>query len=146
EVTGAVDIFNNTARDPDEAVPIDNEPTAIELLYFKGVHQAENIILNWATAVEIDNFGFRLLRSPTASRADAVEIVFVPGQGLGTGSGATYSYTDKSVDPHQTYTYWLVDVDLNGTETDHSPVTITPTGIDGGDNTRLYLPLILHDE
>ncbi|MCB0178594.1 MAG: DUF11 domain-containing protein, partial [Anaerolineae bacterium] len=146
EVTGAVDIFNNTARDADEAVTIDNEPTAIELLYFKGVHQGENTILNWATAVEIDNFGFRLLRSTTASRVDAVEIAFVPGQGLGTGSGATYTYTDKSVDPYQTCTYWLVDVDLNGVETDHPPLTVTPTDIDGGDNTRLYLPLILHDE
>ncbi|MCB0167972.1 MAG: DUF11 domain-containing protein, partial [Anaerolineae bacterium] len=146
EVSEATDTFGNEADDDSATVTLDNEPTAIDLLYFRGNRQGENVILNWATAVEIDNYGFRLFRSSTTSRADAVEIAFVPGQGLGTGSGATYTYTDKQVDPNQTYTYWLVDIDLNGTETDHPSLTVTPTGVDSGDDSRLYLPLILHEK
>ena len=146
EVSEATDTFGNEADDDSATVTLDNEPTAIDLLYFRGNRQGENVILNWATAVEIDNFGFRLFRSTTPNRADAVEIAFVPGQGLGTGSGATYSYIDKQIASNQTYTYWLVDIDLDGTATEHSPVTITPNDIDSGGDRRLYLPIILQDK
>ena len=84
----------------------------------------------------MDNFGFRILRSDSGSLADAVELAFIPGQGRGTASGASYSYSDKTVKADQSYTYWLVDVDFNSLETIHGPVAVS--------NTSLFLPLILH--
>jgi hypothetical protein len=44
-----------------------------------------------------------------------------------------YTFSDKTVEAGQTYTYWLVDVDYNGVETPH-PET--------GNGTKIYLPLI----
>jgi uncharacterized repeat protein (TIGR01451 family) len=144
-VAGAIDSFGNQADEDTASVTLNNEPTAIELLYFEANRQGDNIIVNWGTAIELDNYGFRLLRSTTGNRADAVEITFVAGQGQGTASGAAYTYVDKGVDPNQTYTYWLVDVDLNGQETDHGPVTVAKVSVDSGGNYRYHLPIIVKD-
>jgi uncharacterized repeat protein (TIGR01451 family) len=141
-VTDAVDLLNNPANDDDDAVVLINEPTAIELLSFTADRQGDLVVLNWHTAVEIDNYGFRLLRSATGALADAQEIGFVAGQGYGTTSGSSYTFVDKRAATDQTYTYWLVDVDLNGVETTHEPVTVEQAQIDSGEPTILYLPLI----
>lgn len=142
-VNSAVDVFNNPANDDSASTVITNEPTAIELLYFKAERQGNAVSLNWATAVEMDNFGFRILRSANSSLADSVELAFIPGQGHGTASGASYSYSDKTAGANQSYTYWLVDVDFNGLETFHGPVVVSNPGIDQNSDSTLFLPLIL---
>jgi hypothetical protein len=142
-VTNAIDRFNNTAGDATGTELLTNEPTAIQLLFFEAKRQGSQVNLNWATAVEIDNYGFHLLRSATGSLAEAAEIAFVPGQGYGTASGASYSLTDKTTATDQTYTYWLVDVDLNGVETRHHPVTVSSSTVDSGGGVTIFLPLIL---
>ena len=108
----------------------------------KGLRAGDNVVLNWATAVEINNFGFKLMRSTTGSFTDAVEIAFVNGLGSGTASGASYTYTDKNIEADQTYTYWLVDIDNDGTHTVHDPVTVEPTTVDSGGDVKIFLPLI----
>jgi hypothetical protein len=142
-VSNAIDVFNNPVNEDADSTVITNEPTAIELLYFKAEQQGNAVSLNWATAVEMDNFGFRLLRSASGSLVDAVELAFIPGRGHGTASGASYSYSDKTAKPDQSYSYWLVDVDFNGLETFHGPVAVTKPGIDQNSNTTLFLPLML---
>lgn len=140
-VSNGQDTLGNRANDGDDTVELINEPTAVDLLYFTGHQEGTAVRLDWATAVEYDNFGFRLLRSSTAELANAAVIVFIPGQGQGTAAGATYTYLDKTVAEGQTYTYWLVDVDYNGTETPH-PLT-TAVSLSSGGKPGLYLPLIL---
>jgi hypothetical protein len=109
--------------------------TAVDLLYFQGVYRNGQVDLTWETAIEYDNFGFRLLRSETGDLADAVEIASVPGKGYGTQNGAVYDYTDNAVASKRVYTYWLIDVDLNGIETTHQPVVIVT-------NNGIFLPLV----
>lgn len=118
-------------------------PTAVDLLYFLVGQQGQHILLSWATAVEFDNFGFRILRSSTGNLAEAVEIAFIPGQGHGQNSGSNYTYLDQSADADETYTYWLVDVDFFGVETIHGPETITLSSTAGGGDFTLFLPLIV---
>ena len=143
-VTGVVDVFDNDANDDSDDEFLSNVPTAVELLYFNGEYQAGAIILSWATAVELDNYGFSILRSTTGSLADAEEIALVRGQGHGTASGASYTYTDKNVESSQTYTYWLVDIDFDGKETIHDPVTVDNPGINiGSGGSTIYLPIII---
>jgi hypothetical protein len=72
-----------------------------------------------------------------------VEVGFVPGQGYGSGSGANYTYIDKNLEIAKTYTYWLVDVDVNGIETSHGPITVKSSGVDSGGNSTVFLPIIL---
>ena len=142
--TNALDTAGNTANDDDDAVVLNNYPTAVELLYFRAEPDNQHIRLEWATAVEYDNFGFRLLRSQTENLADAVELTFVPGQGLGTVGGATYGFRDETIVVGQNYTYWLVDVDLDGVETLHGPVSLTSTDANsGGQDHIIYMPVIV---
>ena len=143
-VNNAIDVFDNPVNEDSDGTVITNEPTAIQLLYFKAERQGNAVSLNWATAVELDNFGFRILRSASGSLADAVDLAFIPGRGHGTASGASYSFSDKTAAQNRSYTYWLVDVDFNGLETFHGPVAVTKPGVDQNTNTSLYLPLILH--
>jgi len=101
-------------------------PTPVQLLYFWGRPLMGSVLLEWGTAWEVDTYGFSLLRSGTGNLADAVEIVFVPARGHGQGSGAEYSYLDRSTGTGMAYTYWLVDVDLDGRRTIHGPVEVAP--------------------
>jgi uncharacterized repeat protein (TIGR01451 family) len=141
-VTGATDIFANPVTDDSDATELINVPTAILLQYFRANREDSTVRVTWATAVEIDNYGFRILRSAAGSLAGAVELAFVPGEGRGTNSGAAYTYIDKTASPEETYTYWLVDVDTNGEETLHGPVIENNSSLNGGDGRTLYLPLI----
>jgi hypothetical protein len=96
------------------------EPNAVELLYFK-VDRPLNgeVNLSWATAAEIDNLGFYVYRSASASIDDAERIHFEPAGG-GSG-GHTYSYTDNP--GSGSWWYFLSDLDTYGVETFHLPDT-----------------------
>jgi uncharacterized repeat protein (TIGR01451 family) len=119
--------------------PVEVEiPTAVILLYFQATPLPGTILLEWETAVEIDNYGFFLLRSATGQLDDAEEIAFVPAAGHGRGDGAYYSYKDSSVSVGIAYTYWLMDVDTSGQSTVHGSEPVEITGLSYG----IYLPLI----
>jgi hypothetical protein len=94
------------------------EPTAVELLYFK-VDRPLNgeVNLSWATAAEIDNLGFYVYRSSSASIDDAERIHFEPAAG-GSG-GNTYTFTDTP--GGGSWWYFLSDIDTYGVETFHLP-------------------------
>ncbi|MBO9361946.1 MAG: DUF11 domain-containing protein, partial [Thermoflexus sp.] len=135
-----LDVYNNPANEPRDDEPITNIPTAVELLYFRvGGTAGLGVRLEWATAVEIDNFGFLLYRAPVPDFAQAVEVAFVPSQAQ--GGGATYVYTD-TVPSGGTWWYWLSDVDTSFRETRHGPVSVS-VGTALRYLYRIYLPLIL---
>jgi len=104
-------------------------PVAIDLLSYE-VHQVKgHVVLAWETAVEIDTYGFRILRSvgqvSMPNISDAIEISFVASEANGQSNGASYAFRDNDVVAGQTYTYWLVDVDINDKDTSHEPLVIT---------------------
>ena len=125
-----------------EITPI-TPPTAVELLYFRvdGV-SGLNVTLAWATASEIDNYGFKLYRAPVNDFALAEFIHFepsaVPG---GTGAGATYSYVDAAPEAGQWW-YWLGDVDTYGVEVIH-PLSVEALVMQAG--RIIYLPIVSTD-
>jgi uncharacterized repeat protein (TIGR01451 family) len=125
--------------DPESIERDDSTPTAVELLYFRiGGVTGRRVRLEWATAVEIDNFGFNLYRASVADRSRAEWFAFVPSQAR--NGGATYVYED-TVPADGLWWYWLADVDTSGRETFHGPVS---TGV--GVHTlphRVYLPLVM---
>ena len=137
------DTFGNTPiTDTTVTVTLTSIPTAVSLLDFSVTWQAGQVLLTWQTAVEYDNLGFNVVRSETSNLAEGVEVAFIPGQGSGTHSGATYTFLDAATQPNQTYTYWLIDLDAGGNQTPHGPLTLTP--LSGGDiPSQLYLPLLL---
>ncbi len=128
--SGSIDDQGNDANEDDAL-------TAVDLLYFKAQKQSRGVLLSWATTMELDNYGFRLLRSAANNQNNAVSIAFIPAQGQGNTGGA-YKYLDTNVRKGETYFYWLVDIDLNGKETYHGPQPVYYTPF-----FNLYLPLVI---
>ena len=111
-------------------------PTAVELLYFMVSWNGQTVVLNWATAEEIDNYGFNLYRARVDDFSLAQLIHFESSaiQG-GTGSGATYRYLDTP--PVQgTWRYWLADIDTHGIQTVYNPSVAIAVQF----QTQIYLP------
>ncbi|MBN1179570.1 MAG: DUF11 domain-containing protein, partial [Anaerolineae bacterium] len=142
-VSDAIDIYDNPTPPDDDDETIVDIPTAVTLRYFRAVVELTGIRLEWATTVEVDNFGFRVLRATQSNVTQASEIAFVRSTCQGNLCGATYDYLDQSVEPGRTYWYWLVDVDDagNDNETVYGP-TSEYVAIDGI-RQRIFLPLVL---
>jgi NAD dependent epimerase/dehydratase family enzyme len=88
------------------------------------VRQANGIMVRWVTTAELNTWGFYLYRSTDGSRAGAVRVTpeIILGQGRGQG-GAAYSWVDKDAQVGRIYTYWLQEVELNGTVNEYGPAT-----------------------
>jgi uncharacterized repeat protein (TIGR01451 family) len=122
-VTGALDASGLPLGAEDDDAIVVNVPTAAELLYFRiGEVTGHEVRLEWATAVEVDNVGFKLYRAFDSVRAEAEQVAYIPSQAQ--GSGAAYAHTD-TVPQQGDWWYWLVDVDTSGQETFQNAVGIT---------------------
>jgi uncharacterized repeat protein (TIGR01451 family) len=139
-VSGAEDVFDNPANEAEDQEQIVGIPTAVTLLYFRATPFPDSVLLEWKTAMEINIYGFYVLRGASAAFQDAREIAFIPASGYGQGGGTVYRFKDLDVQEGQTLTYWLVDVDMDGRRTTHRPVTVVmdPTAW----ASSVYLPLI----
>ncbi len=133
--TGAVTLDTNHIFGPNCT------PTAVELLYFRANRlSGQQVRVEWATTLEVDNFGFNLYRANVDDLGYASLVHFEPSAAQGGGSGATYGYTDTT--PYDgTWWYWLADVDTQGRETLHTQIkaVVQPAIIP---LFRSYLPII----
>ncbi len=137
-ISHGADVFLNPTNSPTATTVLTNVPTAVTLLWFRAQPAGnQQVRLSWSTAVEVDNFGFRLYRAGTADRQQAQRIAFVPAQGR--GSGATYVYTD-TVATAGAWWYWLADVSTTGLETSHVPARASVTAVL---DRQIFLPLVL---
>jgi hypothetical protein len=93
--------------------------------------------LQWTTVMEADTVGFNLYRAvlPGGSYIK-INPDLIPAQVPGQSSGGDYSYTDTSAKPGMKYSYRLVQVATNLSETDYGTA-------DGGYSVA-YLPLTIH--
>jgi hypothetical protein len=108
------------------------------LLYFTGAQYGHNVSLDWATAQEVDNYGFNLYRAAVDDFSQATWIHFEPSSiAGGTGSGATYHFDDTPSGPG-VWRYWLADVNTHGAETRYDPsaAVVMPLFF------PIYLPMI----
>jgi hypothetical protein len=138
--TGGEDVYRNEVNDDSDAELImDFIPTAVELLHLGvGAVGGRGVQLEWATAVEIDNFGFNVYRAPVDDRSQATLLTLVPSRAR--AGGATYLYED-TVPADGVWWYWVADVDTSGLETFHGPVSAR-VGVSGL-TEQVYLPLVM---
>jgi hypothetical protein len=116
-------------------------PTAVKLLYFQvDSIQGLQVSLKWATASEVDNYGFRVYRSSVNGFESSDLIGIKPAVG-GVG-GAKYIYIDSVPGRGQWY-YWLADVDTHGQETVHGPVSANVVGGINATGNLIFLPLVI---
>ncbi|MEA3391954.1 MAG: endonuclease, partial [Candidatus Marinimicrobia bacterium] len=92
-------------------------PTAITLSEFIANYESGSVILQWTTASEIENAAFQIFRNNEF-------IASIEGSGT-TSVTKYYEYIDKLVEPGQTYTYLLNDIDYSGNIKSHNTMSVT---------------------
>ncbi len=97
------------------AVYKDSETLPVELTSFSALAVNQNVVLNWETATEINNYGFEVERSifkdqSAESFSNWDKVGFVKGHGNST-SIIKYTFIDKSVSAGKTYSYQLKQID-----------------------------------
>ncbi|MEI6125763.1 MAG: hypothetical protein WCQ99_04330 [Pseudomonadota bacterium] len=129
-VSGYIEAPQVTAVFADQTINVDVKitiaPTLISLSSFHAAAAHRQVALAWTTESEINNAGFNLYRSESQD-GEYIKINDALIAGLGTAvEGSAYTYLDKGLTDRKTYWYKLEDVDLNGTKTQHGPVSATP--------------------
>ncbi len=90
-------------------------PTSITLLAFNGTPRGGAIVIRWETGTELNTAGFYILRSRDGVGATATRVSpLIERQGRGT-TGASYEFIDNTVDANVRYTYWLQEIEQDGT-------------------------------
>jgi Peptidase family C25/SdrD B-like domain/Periplasmic copper-binding protein (NosD) len=101
-------------------------PTAVKLLFFEASGSDEAVGLTWRTGSELDNLGFHLYRSSSASGPwTRITSSLIPGLGS-SPLGASYSWRDSGLVNGRRYFYRLEDVDASSKTTSHGPVSAVP--------------------
>jgi predicted extracellular nuclease len=130
----AADQFRSSDHDPVIIGLNLRNPLAVTLAGFEAQGLGDRIVVSWETVSEIDNAGFNLYR--TGAFAEQPEqddlLAYLPSQGPGSTQGFAYRYEDLTVQPGESWWYWLEDVSLSGVTTLHGPVSATasaPTAV-----------------
>ena len=85
---------------------------------------AQGATITWETASEVNTAGFNLYRStsPDGPWEKVNDQLLPPSED--PVSGGSYSFTDKSAEPGQTYYYQLEEVELSGNATRFDPIKL----------------------
>lgn len=96
---------------------------AADLTSLTATRDGASVRIDWATAAELDSAGFRVYRANAdGSRGAEVTAGLVGAQGS-ESTGASYSVVDEN--PGTTNAYFLVEIELDGSEVVNGPVTVT---------------------
>jgi len=100
-------------------------PTPVELVYFAGNLNGNNVDLRWRTETEVNNYGFDIER--TKDNSDWLTIGFVEGYG-NSNSPKQYNFSDADINQSGTYYYRLKQIDNDGTY-EYSDVVSVEVGV-----------------
>lgn len=89
-----------------------DSPLPVELKSFTATVKGNKVALNWATATEVNNYGFQVEREKLQDENGWEEIGFVQGHG-NSNSVKYYSYIDNPFEKGS-YSYRLKQIDLDG--------------------------------
>ena len=98
------------------------EQVAVELSSFVGSVIEDRVVLNWATASQTNNAGFRVLRSMDGETYEAVSEL-IAGAGT-TDQLMDYMFEDTSLPASEIVYYVLEQIDLDGTITRSNPIEV----------------------
>ncbi|OAD23035.1 hypothetical protein THIOM_001139 [Candidatus Thiomargarita nelsonii] len=98
-------------------------PTLVELIYFRAIAAVNSVILEWKTAMEIDNAGFHIWRS---EEKDGEYVRITNSLLMAKGDDSTYTFIDKDVRDGVAYYYKLEDIDIFDVSTFRYPVLSSP--------------------
>ncbi len=89
-------------------------PLPVELTSFSAVPFGNKVLLSWATATEVNNYGFELLRFNNTFHANKQwqKVAFIPGNG-NSNSPKFYTYVDEPTGGNE-FLYKLKQIDYDG--------------------------------
>ena len=115
----------SSANNSSTAISTIQSPTAVQLASFRAIARSQGgVTLEWKTREEIRNLGFHVYREDASGRHRLNPSIIAGGALLVRGGRPQHSAkTYQWLDPQSSAgaTYWLEDVDLNGTRTTHGP-------------------------
>lgn len=112
---------NNIAYEPKDV----GVPTAVSLLYFEGKGAKNSVILEWATASELETIGFNLYRrGKLDGTMNTINQLLVQAESVGLVEGSTYTFKVDGLKAGKYYYFWLEDVDIYGNSTLHGPIYV----------------------
>lgn len=100
--------------------------TEVKLQSFSAVSTSGGVLVTWRTGGEVRNLGFNVYRDQNGRRL-RVNPSLIAGSSLmmrraeSRHSGKSYAWFDRGAAANS---YWLEDVDLNGTRTLHGPIIV----------------------
>ncbi len=101
-------------------------PLAVDLAGFTATAAAEGVTLAWETVSETDNAGFNVYRADSEDGPwTKLNEALIASAAPGSSEGHSYAWTDGTAAQGATYWYTLEDVALDGTATQHEPITVT---------------------
>lgn len=102
--------FESADNETEIYYTISINPVPVELVSFEATYADGQVILQWTTATESNNFGFEIERSH--GRETFKKIGFVEGTGT-TTVPKTYMFVDRDI-RNGLYSYRLKQVDFDG--------------------------------
>lgn len=115
-------------------LPTNPTPTSLLLETYTLTKTETSLIIQWKTVSEFRTVGFRLWRSESPDRAQA--ILLTPDMIPAHGVDSFYAYEDFTVRQGVTYWYWLEEITIDGGGWEYSVLS----GRIG--DLKLYLPAI----
>lgn len=86
----------------------------VELAFFRATFVNDVVELSWRTESEVNNWGFNIYRSASASGPfTKINSALIEGAGY-SASPQHYTYVDERIQENSTYFYQLEDVDIDG--------------------------------
>lgn len=101
-------------------------PTLARIVSFGAFSRGGQVVVTWQTSEEIGTVGFYLERLAGGGYV-AVSPDLIPSQ-LFAADGATYEQADPGAQPGGTYTYRLIELEMNGNLRYAGPYTVTVGG------------------
>lgn len=116
---------------------ISNTPTAVQLLSFSAAQSEGGVLIEWKTASEQNSLGFAIWRSADGTRENAVRLTseLIVAQ----GANSSYSWLDSGAEQGAHYSYWLEELELDGSSHFYGPATL-PKQPNAG--YQVFLPLV----
>jgi hypothetical protein len=98
----------------------------VALHAIKTFHDAE-VVVEWATASELDTAGFNLLRGEGSTGPyEQVNSELIPSSSDAL-TGGSYRYNDNHLKAGETYYYVLEEIEINGNSNQHGPIIVEAT-------------------
>jgi hypothetical protein len=114
----------NGVQSNDDFMTVTTNPTLVFLTDFRAYEEAGQVVVRWETAYEHNTLGFNLFRlDPVTGEYRAVNSGLLPGI-LAPHRSGIYSFIDRDASPGKTYTYKLIEVELNGRQLSYGPFIV----------------------